>query len=80
MGGVDVVIFTGGVGENGWETRQEVASGLEFMGIEFDVEKNTKLRGKEVIISKPGSRVTVMVVPTNEELVIAQDTFEIVTA
>lgn len=80
MGGVDVVIFTGGVGENGWETRQEVASGLEFMGIEFDMEKNTKLRGKEVIISKPGSRVTVMVVPTNEELVIAQDTFEIVTA
>jgi acetate kinase len=80
MGGVDVVIFTGGVGENGWETRQDVASGLEFMGIEFDVEKNTKLRGKEAIISKPNSKVTVMVVPTNEELVIAQDTFEIVTA
>jgi acetate kinase len=80
MGGVDVVIFTGGVGENGWETRQEVAGGLEFMGIEFDVEKNTKLRGKEAIISKPNSKVTVMVVPTNEELVIAQDTFEIVTA
>ncbi len=80
MGGVDVVIFTGGVGENGWETRQEVASGLEFMGIDFDVQKNTKLRGKEAVISKPGSKVTVMVVPTNEELVIAQDTFEIVTA
>jgi acetate kinase len=80
MGGVDVVIFTGGVGENGWETRQEVANGLEFMGIEFDVTKNTKLRGKEAIISKPGSKVTVMVVPTNEELVIANDTFEIVTA
>jgi acetate kinase len=80
MGGVDVVIFTGGVGENGWETRQEVASGLEFMGLRFDVEKNTKLRGKEAIISKPDSKVTVMVVPTNEELVIAQDTFEIVTA
>ncbi len=80
MGGVDVVIFTGGVGENGWETRQDVSSGLEFMGIEFDVERNTKLRGKEAVISKPGSKVTVMVVPTNEELVIAQDTFEIVTA
>ncbi len=80
MGGVDVVIFTGGVGENGWETRQEVASSLEFMGIDFDVAKNTKLRGKEAIISKPDSKVTVMVVPTNEELVIAQDTFEIVTA
>lgn len=80
MGGVDVVIFTGGVGENGWETRQDVSIGLEFMGIEFDVAKNTKLRGKEAIISTPDSKVTVMVVPTNEELVIAQDTYEIVTA
>jgi len=79
MGGIDVVIFTGGVGENGWETRQEVCEGLEFMGLEFDVAKNTRLRGKEAIISKPNSKVTVMVVPTNEELVIAQDTFEIVT-
>jgi acetate kinase len=80
MGGVDVVIFTGGVGENGWETRQDVCEGLEFMGLEFDVEKNTKLRGKEAVISKSGSKVTVMVVPTNEELVIANDTYEIVTA
>jgi len=80
MGGVDVVIFTGGVGENACETREEICKGLEFMGIEFDVVKNTKLRGKEAIISKPNSKVTVMVVPTNEELVIAQDTFEIVTA
>jgi len=80
MGGADVVIFTGGVGENDWVTRAEVCKGLEFMGLEFDVEKNTKLRGKDAIISKPGSKVTVMVVPTNEELVIAQDTFEIVTA
>lgn len=80
MGGVDVVIFTGGVGENGWETRQEVCEGLEFMGVEFDVQKNTKLRGKEAVISKPESKVTVMVVPTNEELVIANDTYEIVTA
>ena len=80
MGGVDVIIFTGGVGENGWETRQFVSEGLEFMGVEFDIEKNTKLRGKEAIISKPGSKATVMVVPTNEELVIAEDTYEIVTA
>jgi len=79
MGGVDVVIFTGGVGENACETREEICEGLEFMGIEFDVAKNTNLRGKEAIISKPGSKVTLMVVPTNEELVIAQDTFEIVT-
>ncbi len=80
MGGVDVVIFTGGVGENGWETRQEACEGLEFMGLEFDIQKNIKLRGKEAVISKPGSKVTVMIVPTNEELVIAEDTFEIVTA
>jgi acetate kinase len=80
MGGADVIIFTGGVGENGWETRQFVSEGLEFMGVEFDIEKNTKLRGKEAIISKPGSKATVMVVPTNEELVIAEDTYEIVTA
>jgi len=80
MGGVDVVIFTGGVGENGWETREEVCKGLEFMGLEFDVTKNTKLRGKEAVISTDASKVQVMVVPTNEELVIANDTFEIVTA
>ncbi len=80
MGGVDVVIFTGGVGENACETREEICKGLEFMGIEFDVTKNTKLRGKEAIISTSDSKVTVMVVPTNEELVIANDTFEIVTA
>ena len=79
MGGVDVVIFTGGVGENGWETREEVSKGLEFMGIGFDKAKNTKLRGKEALISTPESKVTVMVVPTNEELVIAEDTFKIVT-
>ena len=80
MGGVDVVIFTGGVGENGCEIREHICKDLEFIGIEFDADKNTKLRGKEAVISKPGSKVTIMVVPTNEELVIAEDTFEIVTA
>lgn len=80
MNGVDLVIFTGGVGENGWETRQECCSGFEFMNMELDVQKNTKLRGKEAIISKDSSKVTIMVVPTNEELVIARDTFEIVSA
>jgi len=80
MGGVDLVIFTGGVGENACDTREEICKDLEFMGLKFDVAKNTKLRGKEAIISTPDSKVTVMVVPTNEELVIAQDTFEIVTA
>lgn len=80
MGGVDIVIFTGGVGENACETREEICKDLEFIGIEFDASKNANLRGKEAIISKPGSKVTLMVVPTNEELVIAKDTYEIVTA
>ena len=78
MGGVDVIIFTGGVGENGPETREEVCKDMEFLGLEFDPEANKGKRGKEVIISKPGSRVTAMVVPTNEELVIARDTERIV--
>ena len=80
MGGVDLVIFTGGVGENACNTREEVCKGLEFIGIEVDLETNANLRGKEAIISKPGSKVTLMVVPTNEELVIAQDTYDIVSA
>lgn len=78
MGGVDVIIFTGGVGENGPETRESICKDMEFMGLEFDSEANRGKRGKEVIISKPGSRVTTMVVPTNEELVIARDTEKIV--
>jgi len=80
MGGVDVVIFTGGVGENACLTREEICKDMEFIGMEFDAAKNANLRGKEAIISKPGSKVTIMVVPTNEELVIANDTYEIVTA
>lgn len=78
MGGVDVVILTGGVGENGWETREECLKGFEFMGLHFSKERNTKVRGKETILSADDSKVIAMVVPTNEELVIAQDTFEIV--
>ena len=79
MGGVDLVIFTGGLGENGDVNREGIATGLEYMGLEFDVEKNKGMRGKEVIISKPGSKVTCMIVPTDEELVIAQDTYDIVS-
>ena len=78
MGGVDVVIFTGGVGENGDDTRASICEGLEFIGVEVDPAKNRKLRGKEAVISKDGAKVKVMVVPTNEELVIAQDTMQIV--
>lgn len=78
MGGVDVVIFTGGVGENGDDTRASICQGLEFIGVEVDPAKNKKLRSKEAVISKDGAKVKVMVVPTNEELVIAQDTMQIV--
>jgi acetate kinase len=79
MGGVDLIIFTGGIGENDCDTRAEVMKDTEFLGIDFDFEKNKELRGKEVILTRTGSKVTVMVVPTNEELVIAQDTYDIVT-
>lgn len=78
MGGVDLIIFTGGVGENDSTTRYLTTKDMEYMGLEFDQEKNNGLRGKEAILSKESSRVTVMVVPTNEELVIALDTYEIV--
>ena len=77
MGGVDVVVFTAGVGENAPETRAHILHGLEFMGITCDPEKNN-CRGKEQIISQDGAPVIVMVVPTNEELMIAQDTMELV--
>ncbi len=79
MGGVDLIIFTGGVGENGAETREAVCKGLEHLGVMFDPAKNNGLRGKLEMISKHESRVKVMVVPTNEELVIAYDTLKIVT-
>ena len=78
MGGVDALIFTGGVGENSDETRSEVCKDLEFIGIEVDPKKNDGVRGIEKIISKANSRIKVMVIPTNEELVIAQDTLEII--
>ena len=73
MGGIDVLVFTAGIGENGVSFREEVCKGLEFMGVKIDPEKN-KVRGKEVIFSTPDSRVAVMVVPTDEEMVIARDT------
>lgn len=78
MGGVDVVVFTGGIGENDFETRRRILEGLDFMGIDFDKEQNYQLRGKEMIITRPGSKVTAIVMPTNEELVIAMDTYNII--
>lgn len=78
MGGVDVVIFTAGIGENSIELREAVLSDMSFMGIELDKEKN-KVRGKDAEISAAGSKVKLLVIPTNEELVIARDTKELVS-
>lgn len=78
MGGIDVVVFTAGVGENGPESREFICDGLEFMGIKIDKSKNDGLRSKLTDISTPDSKVKVLVVPTNEELVIARDTLKLV--
>ena len=78
MGGVDLVIFTGGIGENACATREGVCKDMEFLGIDFDVEKNKNLRGVDALLTKENSKVKVMVVTTNEELVIATDTYNIV--
>ena len=79
LGGADAIIFTGGVGENQAITRETVCSGMEFCGIKLDKELNAKVHGTETVISAPDSKVKVIVVPTNEELVIARDTVAIVT-
>ncbi len=77
MGGLDLIVFTGGVGENSSELREMVCEGLEFMGVEFDVEGNVGVRGCDKILSRPESKVKVVVLQTNEELVIATDTYEL---
>ena len=77
MGGVDAIVFTAGVGENGPETREECLKGLEFLGVEVDKEANN-VRGKVREISKPGCKVKAFVIPTNEELMIARDTLELI--
>ncbi len=77
MGGVDIIVFTGGIGENDTETRKRILNGLEFLGIDLD-ESKLNIRGKEAILTLPNSRVKVIVVPTEEEMMIAKDTFEIV--
>jgi acetate kinase len=79
MGGLDVLVFTGGIGENSDVTRSGVCEDLDFLGIEIDPQINNGLRSEERIISKEGSKVKVMVVPTNEELMIAIDTQNIVS-
>ena len=78
MGGVDMIIFTGGVGENSCEMREEVCRGLEFMGVKFDPASNKGARGVNKILSAADSRVKVATIATNEELVIATDTYNLV--
>jgi acetate kinase len=77
MGGVDAIIFTAGVGENSKGQRLQIASGLEFMGVKMDAEAND-IRGKEAVISAADSKVKVLLIPTNKELMIAMDTAAIV--
>ena len=77
MGGVDVIVMTGGIGENGPETREEILTNFEYLGLEFDKEANAKKRGIELEMNTPDSKVKALVVPTDEELVIARDTYKI---
>jgi len=77
MGGLDVVVFTAGIGENMPKLRREVMANMEFLGAKIDLEKN-EVRGKIRDIATDDSRVRILVIPTNEELVIARDTLEIV--
>ena len=78
MGGVDILIFTGGIGENSPDDREKICEDMEFLGLEFDKNINHGIRGKELVISKKDSKVTVIIVPTNEEWVIASETRGIV--
>lgn len=78
LGGLDILVFTGGIGENSVITRENVCKDMEFLGIELDVEKSNTVFGEEVVISTPESKVKVVVVPTDEEFMIASDTMHIV--
>ena len=78
MGGVDIIVFTAGVGEHQWDVRYNALKDLEFLGIEVDYDKNKANFGEEEIISTPNSRVKVVVVPTDEELLIASDTLALI--
>ena len=78
LNGVDVIVFTGGIGENDTYIRGEIAKGLEYLGATIDQAKNDSIRGEEAIISTPDSKVTVCVIPTDEEWMIASDTMHLV--
>ena len=78
MNGIDVITFTAGVGEKCPESREAICKHLEFLGVDLDLQRNN-VKGEERLISRPDSKVKVYVIPTNEELMIARDTKEIVT-
>ena len=78
MGGVDLIVFTGGVGENSSDMRESVCTGLEFMGVKFDTEANRGARGVDKLLSTADSKVKVAVIATDEELMIATDTYNLV--
>jgi len=79
MDGVDLIIFTGGIGENDDNIRAHVSEAIDFMGVDFDADANRGVRGQDKILTKPNSRVKVMAITTNEELVIATDTANIIS-
>ena len=80
LNGVDCIVMTGGIGENSTETRKSILENMEYLGVKLDVEANAKAVGEKMLISTPDSKVAVYAIPTNEELVIARDTKEIVCA
>jgi acetate kinase len=78
MNGLDTIVFTGGIGENSPKTREEICKGFGYLGLELDDKKNKELLSKEAIITKDSSKINVIVIPTNEELKIAEDTERII--
>ena len=80
LNGIEVLTFTAGVGENGASTREAICEYLGYLGVKLDKEKNATIHGEEALISTPDSKIQVWVIPTNEELMIAQDTAELVNA
>ena len=78
MGGLDAIVFTGGIGENDAEARQQICSTLGYLGVEFDAAANDGVRGEDKLLTMPSSKVKVLTLTTNEELVIARDTMSLV--
>ena len=79
MNGIDAVLFTGGIGENSWEVREQVCQNMDYFGIKIDEALNRTIRGKLTKISTPDSKIEVWIVPTNEELLIARDTLALIS-